>query len=79
VNEYPLLNTDRGLGVSPCLRRQFKKAKDITVGETVFDRGQRFIVKEVRVDKEHGLIAFLDTESFWHGPYHPDEYLGVGE
>jgi hypothetical protein len=47
----------------------FKKAKDITV----FDRGQRFIVKEVRVDKEHGLIAFLDTESFWHGPYHPDE------
>lgn len=56
-----------------------KKAKDITLGETVFDRGQRFIVKEVRVDAEHGWIAFLDTEDVWHGVYHPDEYLGVGE
>ncbi len=25
-----------------------KKAKDITVGETVFDRGQRFVVKDTR-------------------------------
>jgi hypothetical protein len=56
-----------------------KKAKDISLGETVFDRGQRFIVKEVRVDAEHGWIAFLDTEDVWHGVYHPDEYLGVGE
>lgn len=56
-----------------------KRAKDITLGETVFDRGQRFIVKEVRVDAEHGWIAFLDTEGVWHGVYHPDEYLGVGE
>jgi hypothetical protein len=56
-----------------------KKAKDITLAETVFDRGQRFIVKEVRVDAEHGWIAFLDTEDVWHGVYHPDEYLGVGE
>jgi hypothetical protein len=37
------------------------------------------IVKEVRVDAEHGWIAFLDTEGFWHGVYDPDEYLGVGE
>ncbi len=57
----------------------FKKAKDITVGETVFDRGQRFIVKEVRVCDKDGLIGFLDTEGIFHGPYHPDEYLGVGE
>lgn len=56
-----------------------KKAKDIIVGETVFDRGQRFIVKEVSVNAEHGWIALLDTEGFWHGFYHPDEYLGVGE
>jgi len=55
-----------------------KKAKDITVGETVFNRGQSFIVKEVRVDAEHGWIAFLDTEGIWHGWYHPDEYLRVG-
>jgi hypothetical protein len=57
----------------------FKKAKDIKPGETVFNRGQRFIVKEVRVDVEHGWIAFLDTEDFVHGWYHPDEYLGVEE
>src|SRR4029453_2411681 len=46
-----------------------KKAKDITVGETVFNRGTSFIVKEVRVDTEHGWIgiAFLDTEGIWHG------------
>ena len=57
----------------------FKKARDITVGETVFDRGQSFIVKKIRVDARDGSIAFLDTKSTWRGPYHPDEYLGVGE
>jgi hypothetical protein len=57
----------------------FKKARDITVGETVFDRGKSFIVKEIRVDARDGSIAFLDTEDFWRGPYHPDEYLGVEE
>lgn len=59
----------------------FKKAKDIKPGETVFNSGTSFIVKEVRVDTEHGWIgiAFLDTEGVWHGFYHPDEYLGVGE
>jgi hypothetical protein len=56
----------------------FKKAKDVVPGDRVFDRGQRFIVKEVRVDRD-GLIAFLDTEGVFHGPYNPDEYLGVEE
>jgi hypothetical protein len=56
-----------------------KKAKDIKPGETVFNRGQRFIVKEVRVDAEHGWILFLDTEGLWRGPYNPDEYLRVEE
>lgn len=54
----------------------FKKAKDIVPGDIVFDRGRRFVVKEVRVDTEYGWIAFFDTEGFWHGVYHPDEYLG---
>lgn len=56
----------------------FKKAKDITVGETVFNRGQTFVVKEIRVDAERGWILFLNTEGFFHCSYHPDEYLGVG-
>jgi hypothetical protein len=55
----------------------FKKAKDITAGETVFDRSQSFIVKVVRVDQEHGWIAFMDTQGLVHGWYHPEEYLGV--
>jgi hypothetical protein len=45
-------------------------------GETVLDRGTRFIIKEVRVSAEHGPIALIDMEGVWHGVYHPDEYLG---
>ena len=54
-------------------------AKDIKLGEKVLDIGTSFVVKEIRVNLEHGLIAFLDTEDVGHGYYHPDEYLGVGE
>jgi hypothetical protein len=55
------------------------KARDIKSGETVLDRSTCFIIKEVRASAEHGLIAFIDMEDVWHGVYHPDEYLGVGE
>ena len=55
----------------------FKKAKDIVVGDTVFDRGRRFTVKEIRVSETQDMIAFLDTEGFWRGPYHPEEWLGI--
>jgi hypothetical protein len=54
------------------------KARDIKSGETVLDRSTRFIIKEVLVNAEHGLIAFVDMVGVWHGVYHPDEYLGVG-
>ena len=53
------------------------KARDIKSGETVLDRSTRFIIKEVRVNAEHGLITFIDIEGVLHGVYHPDEYLGV--
>ena len=52
------------------------KARDVKSGETVLDRSARFIIKEVRVGAEHGLIALIDMEGVWHGVYHPDEYLG---
>ena len=52
------------------------KARDVKSGETVLDRGTRFIIKEVRVSAEHGPIALIDMEGVWHGVYHPDEYLG---
>ena len=55
------------------------KARDVKSGETILDRSTRFIIKEVRVSAEHGLIAFVDMEGVWHGAYHPDEYLGLGE
>lgn len=55
------------------------KAGDVKSGETILDRSTRFTIKEVRVSAEHGLIAFVDMEGVWHGVYHPDEYLGLGE
>ena len=55
------------------------KARHVKSGETILDRSTRFTVREVRVSPDHGLIALIDTEGDWHGVYHPDEYLGVGE
>jgi hypothetical protein len=55
------------------------KARDVKSGETILDRSTRFIIKEVRVSAEYGLISFVDMEGVWHGVYHPDEYLGLGE
>ena len=55
------------------------KARDVKSGETILDRSSRFIIKEVRVSAEYGLISFVDMEGVWHGVYHPDEYLGLGE
>ena len=57
----------------------YKKAKDFKPGETVRDLGISFIVKEVRVNAECGLVMFLDTAGIWHGYYHPDEYFAAGE
>ena len=56
-----------------------EKAKYIKSGETVLDRGTRFIIKEVHVSTNDGKIVFIDMEGIGHGVYHPDEYLGVGE
>ena len=56
-----------------------EKAKYIKSGDTVLDRGTRFIIKEVRVSAVDGGVVFIDMEGAGHGVYHPDEYLGVGE
>jgi hypothetical protein len=53
-----------------------RKARDVKSGETVLDRGTRFIIKEIRVSAQYGPIAFIDMEGVWRGVYHPDEYLG---
>jgi hypothetical protein len=55
-----------------------KKAKDIQIGERVWDRGRSFVVKEIHVDRD-GLISFIDTEGIIRGPYVPDEFLGVNQ
>jgi hypothetical protein len=55
-----------------------KKAKDIQIGERVWDRGRSFVVKEIHVDRD-GLISFIDTEGLIRGPYVPDEFLGVDQ
>ena len=59
--------------------KNFEQAKYIKSGETVLDRGTRFIIKEVHVSTNDGKIVFIDMEGVGHGVYHPDEYLGVGE
>jgi hypothetical protein len=56
-----------------------EKAKYVKSGDTVLDRGTRFIIKEVRVNADDGGIVFIDMEGAGHGVYHPDEYLGIGE
>jgi hypothetical protein len=66
----------RGLGGTVKI---IAKAKHIKSGETVLDRGARFIIKEVLVSTNDGGIVFIDMEGAGHGVYHPDEYLGVGE
>jgi hypothetical protein len=44
------------------------KAKYIRSGETVLDRGTRFITKEVRVSTNDGGIVLIDTEASGMGP-----------
>jgi hypothetical protein len=48
------------------------KARDVKSGETVLDRGTRFIIKEAALVRN----ALIDTEGICHGVVHPDEYLG---
>ena len=55
--------------------KRLAKARNIKSGETVLDRGTRFIIKEVCVSAEPGRLAFIDMQDVWHGNYHPDEYL----
>ena len=55
------------------------KAKHFRSGQTILDRGTRFIIKEVRARTNDGGIVFIDVEGVRHGVYHPDEYLGIGE
>jgi hypothetical protein len=55
------------------------KAKYIKPGQTVHDRGTRFIIKEVRVRTRDGALMFVDILGVSHGVYHPDEYLGVAQ
>lgn len=53
-----------------------KKAKDFTAGETVVDRGRRFIIERIVTIPATDQIAFVDTDGGWHGLYSPEEYLG---
>jgi len=73
---HPLVG---GGGVERDTMKIMEKAKYIKSGETVLDRGNRFTIKEVRINGDDGGIVFIDMEDAGHGIYHPDEYLGVGE
>ena len=60
-------------------RVKIAKAKYIKSGQTVLDRGTRFIIKEVRVRTSDSAITFVDIQGVRHGIYHPDENLSVAE
>jgi len=62
--------TPGSLYLSEALRKE-----EFEIGHTGAD--DVVAVKEVRVDQEHGWIAFMDTQGLVHGWYHPEEYLGV--
>jgi len=53
-----------------------KRAREIQVGDRVFDRGISFNIKEILVDT-HGHIHFKDMQDHIRGPYVPDEFIGV--
>jgi hypothetical protein len=55
----------------------FKQAKEIRVGDVVYDRGQTFTVKENRVHPATRQIGFIDTKGNFHGWYVAEEYLGI--
>ena len=57
-------------GVERSKVKIIEKAKNIKSGETVLDRGTRFIIKEVRVSTNDGGIVFIDMEGVGHGVYH---------
>jgi hypothetical protein len=55
----------------------FKQAKNLKEGDVVIDRGRRFTVKRIVVNPDTRMIDIIDTNDERHGPYHPEEYLGV--
>src|SRR5258708_1842017 len=55
---------------------QMKKAMEIRVGDRVFDRGVSFKVKEIFTDA-HRHRWFRDALGHLHGPYVPNEFIGV--
>jgi hypothetical protein len=55
----------------------FSKIKDLKPGDTVLDRGRRFTVKQIIIHPETGMYDLIDTDNVRHGPYHPDEIIGI--
>jgi hypothetical protein len=55
-----------------------KKARNVVVGDKVYDRGKSFTVKEIHRDKD-GLIRFIDEDGNLHGAYVPGVFIGVDE
>jgi hypothetical protein len=56
-----------------------KRAKDLTVGETVIEQGRRFIIERICIHSNTGQIAFVDTAGGWHDWYSLEQYLLAAE
>jgi hypothetical protein len=55
----------------------FEQVKNLRPGDVIINRSRRFTVKRIVVNRNTGMIDIIDTDDEHHGPYHPDEYIGV--
>jgi hypothetical protein len=55
----------------------FDQIKNLKPGDVIINRSRRFTVKRIVVNQQTGMIDIIDTDDERHGPYHPDEYIGI--
>jgi len=55
----------------------FDQIKNLKPGDAIINRSRRFTVKRIVINPETGMIDIIDTNDERHGPYHPDEYIGI--
>jgi hypothetical protein len=55
----------------------FSQIKDLKPGDTVLDRGRRFTIKQIIIHPDTGMYDLIDTDNVRHGPFHPEEIIGL--
>jgi hypothetical protein len=73
------MKSDQFSSFHPQFRRYLSRGriKNLKPGDTVLDRGRRFTIRRIIIHPVTGMIDIIDTEGIRHGPYHPDEFIGI--